>query len=102
PNPKCGWGLLFRDTYEKDVDSLDVFTSEIWSCGVLECFYHINVGNKMTLLKDGTKFETYAWDMENDRTYLWIVYTIYDDKTWYQIVYNSDGTIDKYEKWSPE
>lgn len=102
PNPKCGWGLLFRDTYEKDVDNLDVFTSEIWSCGVLECFYHINVGNKMTLLKDGTKFETYAWDMENDRTYLWIVYTIYDDKTWYQIVYNSDGTIYKYEKWPPE
>lgn len=101
PNPKCGWGLLFRYTIEKDVDSLDVFTIENWSCGVLECFYHTVAGTKMTLLKDGTKFETYAWDMENDRTYLWIVYTIYDDKTWYQIVYNSDGTIYKYEKWPP-
>jgi len=101
-NPKCGWGLLFRDTYKKDEDSLDVFTSEIWNCGVIECFYHIEIGTKMTSLKDGIKFETYIWDMENDRIYLWIEYTIYDDKTWYQIVYNSDGTIYKYEKWPPE
>ena len=101
-NPKCGWGLLFRDTYKKDEDSLDVFTSEIWNCGVIECFYHIEIGTKMTSLKDGIKFETYIWDMNNDRIYLWIVYTIYDDKTWYQIVYNSDGTIYKYEKWPPE
>ena len=100
-DPKCGWGLVFRLTYEKDVDSLDVFTSEIWNCGVIECFYHITIGTKMTSLKDGTKFETYAWDMNNDRIYLWIDYTIHDDKTWYKTVYNPDGTIYKYEKWPP-
>jgi len=100
-NPKCGWGLGFRLIYEKDVDNLDVFTSEIWNCGVIECFYHITIGTKMTSLKDGTKFETYIWDMNNDRIYLWIDYTIHDDGTWYKIVYNSDGTIYKYEKWPP-
>lgn len=95
-------GLLFVITWGKDEDSLTMATSEMWGCGVIECFYHPNIVNEMKFLEDDCiNFETHNWDMNRDRIYLWIDYTACPDGSWIKIVYREDGTIEKFEQWPP-
>ena len=88
-DPECGEGPLFVYTWGKDEDSLTVVTSEIWSCGVVECFYHINTANEMRFLEDDCiNFKTSVWDFNKDRINLWIDYTACPDGSWSKIVYD--------------
>jgi hypothetical protein len=101
-NPECGEGLLFVFIWGKDEDSLTMATSEIWSCGVVECFYHINTRRETRFMEDDCiNFKTSVWDLNRDRVYLWIDYTACPDGSWRKIVYRQDGTIEKFEQWPP-
>jgi hypothetical protein len=101
-DPKCGEGPLFVYTWGKDEDSLIVITSEIWACGVIECFYHPNIVKETKFQEDDCiNFKTHTWDMDRDRIYLWIDYTACPDGSWSKIVYREDGTVEKYEQWPP-
>ena len=101
-DPECGEGPLFLYTWGKDEDSLTLVTSEIWSCGVVECLYHINTRREMKFMEDDCiNFKTSVWDLNRDRIYLWIDYTACPDGSWSKIVYDSHGRVEKFEQWPP-